>query len=379
MLLREYLETYTKDQLLEQARNLELKKCSKLRKAELIERIVEWFCAENVLRNRLTCLTKEQLTLFRRACEMPQEVSVHETIDAMLLNHFWMGSFEEPTDRFCVFEELAENFKKVEDEDFLEEQSQKGWLVKCVRFFINYYGVAPLEIVYELYKLKGKGSIDEMIDMLWEMPVDMIESCIFTMDKLGMQDLPKGHPIYSSKGLLIHIPVLEDEEFGDSLSQQKNKHFYLPSVQQIEEITGFGYEASASSYKKLKTFLMKQMHMSYDQAVTWCVQAWEGGYIGDSPTIVMNQMREAGVVFDNDQQMNEFVMLLVDAHNHTRRKENRGHSAVELGNRGTSFAMTSMGPKKAPVVREEKKIYANDPCPCGSGKKYKKCCGKAAT
>ncbi len=29
---------------------------------------------------------------------------------------------------------------------------------------------------------------------------------------------------------------------------------------------------------------------------------------------------------------------------------------------------------KAPVKREEKKIYPNDPCPCGSGKKYKQCC-----
>ncbi len=29
------------------------------------------------------------------------------------------------------------------------------------------------------------------------------------------------------------------------------------------------------------------------------------------------------------------------------------------------------------VKREEKKVYPNDPCPCGSGKKYKKCCGKA--
>lgn len=28
------------------------------------------------------------------------------------------------------------------------------------------------------------------------------------------------------------------------------------------------------------------------------------------------------------------------------------------------------------VKREGKKIYPNDPCPCGSGKKYKKCCGK---
>ena len=29
-----------------------------------------------------------------------------------------------------------------------------------------------------------------------------------------------------------------------------------------------------------------------------------------------------------------------------------------------------------PVVREEPKVGRNDPCPCGSGKKYKKCCGR---
>ena len=31
---------------------------------------------------------------------------------------------------------------------------------------------------------------------------------------------------------------------------------------------------------------------------------------------------------------------------------------------------------KAPKKREEKKVYPNDPCPCGSGKKYKQCCGR---
>jgi preprotein translocase subunit SecA len=29
-----------------------------------------------------------------------------------------------------------------------------------------------------------------------------------------------------------------------------------------------------------------------------------------------------------------------------------------------------------PYVREQPKIGRNEPCPCGSGKKYKKCCGK---
>ena len=34
--------------------------------------------------------------------------------------------------------------------------------------------------------------------------------------------------------------------------------------------------------------------------------------------------------------------------------------------------------KKKPVVRKDKKIGRNDACPCGSGKKYKNCCGKNA-
>ena len=34
--------------------------------------------------------------------------------------------------------------------------------------------------------------------------------------------------------------------------------------------------------------------------------------------------------------------------------------------------------KASGTVRKDKKIFPNDPCPCGSGKKYKKCCGKNA-
>lgn len=32
--------------------------------------------------------------------------------------------------------------------------------------------------------------------------------------------------------------------------------------------------------------------------------------------------------------------------------------------------------KSSRTIHVEKKVYPNDPCPCGSGKKYKKCCGK---
>ena len=32
--------------------------------------------------------------------------------------------------------------------------------------------------------------------------------------------------------------------------------------------------------------------------------------------------------------------------------------------------------KRSTTIVNEAKVYPNDPCPCGSGKKYKKCCGR---
>ncbi|MBO7374877.1 MAG: SEC-C domain-containing protein [Lachnospiraceae bacterium] len=34
--------------------------------------------------------------------------------------------------------------------------------------------------------------------------------------------------------------------------------------------------------------------------------------------------------------------------------------------------------KSSTTIKKDEKVYPNDPCPCGSGKKYKKCCGKNA-
>jgi preprotein translocase subunit SecA len=48
-------------------------------------------------------------------------------------------------------------------------------------------------------------------------------------------------------------------------------------------------------------------------------------------------------------------------------------SATSNGNGGESGEATATAVKT--IVREQPKIGRNDPCPCGSGKKYKKCCG----
>lgn len=416
MRLREHLADYTKEELLEQARSFEIRKCSGLRKAELIDRIAESFCTADMLRGRLSCLTKEQMQLFRKACVTPQDVSINEIMDGIQLYRYWIGYFEDPTDKFCVFEDVEEIFQQIDDEAFRAEQYKKGWMMKCIQFFINYYGIAPVEIIYELYKLKVKDTVDEMIDMLWEMPVDMVESCILTMERLGMQGWPKDNPIYSEKGLFIHIPVLEDKEFNYLLDRQMDKEFYIPSVQQIDEICRTGYEASSVAYKKLETFFMKKLSLTYEQAVSWCLQVWANSYEGESPAVVINKMTDANVVFDSNELIEELMGLLMSAHNNTRMKENRGHKPNELArrefaggmptivpgsshaaailkdaapqlqamgipfdlNEGADIIQTTIFPNglNGETITSEKKVYPNDPCPCGSGKKYKKCCGR---
>lgn len=415
MFLREYLTKYTKEELLDQARSFEIKKCSGLRKADLIDRIVDTFCAEEMLRSRLVCLTKEQMDLFRKACISPTAVSVNEVVDAMQLYRYWIGYFENPTDRFCVFEDVAVAFSKIDDKAFQLKQCRKGWLVKCIHFFIQYYGIAPIEVIYEMYRQKVKDSIDEMIEILWEMPVDIVESCLFTMDKLGMEGWPKENPLYSEKGIFVHLQLFENEEFAYLLRQQMDKDFYIPSAQQIDEICRTGYEASSSEYKKLESFFIKKLRLPYEQAVTWCLQVWANSYEGESPSKIINKMTEVNIVFE-EKMINELLELLVAAHNNTRMKENRGYKPSEIArkmpidkmptivpasskaaailkdaapqlqamgvpvdlNRNTDVIQTTMFPRglNEEPIRVEKKIYPNDPCPCGSGKKYKKCCGK---
>lgn len=415
MQLREYLTEYRKDELLEMARDLEIKKCSGLRKAMLIDQIIDAFCAENVLRMRLSCLTKEQMTLFRKACVAPQEVATGEIIDSMQLCRYLCGFFE-VDDRFCVFKEVAAGFKKIDDESFRADQKKKAWLMKCMNFFIEYYGIAPAEIIYQLYRLKEKDSIDDMISMLLDMPVDIVETGFFPLEMFGMEDWPREDPLYTEKGLFVHIPILENEEFEDLSDQQMDKDFYIPSVSQIEELCQEGYETSSLAYKKLEKFLTGKLSLPRDHATTWCLAVWANSYSGDSPTDIIDQMTESGVTFQSEAQMQEFVSLLMDAHNHTRMKENRGHKPVELvadafrGGMptivpGSSHAATMMEDATpyldrmgipydldgnadmitaamypnglgGKAVHVEKKVYPNDPCPCGSGKKYKKCCGK---
>ncbi|MCQ2532669.1 MAG: preprotein translocase subunit SecA [Saccharofermentans sp.] len=55
-----------------------------------------------------------------------------------------------------------------------------------------------------------------------------------------------------------------------------------------------------------------------------------------------------------------------------------GHAPSVIPTQATQVpGSTNQGPTSQPVKRDSSKVGRNDPCPCGSGKKYKNCCGKA--
>lgn len=64
------------------------------------------------------------------------------------------------------------------------------------------------------------------------------------------------------------------------------------------------------------------------------------------------------LVFDSEEEALVMYDHLVKLQNNTRMWNNNGYTPLELGE----------------IRANSQKIGRNDPCPCGSGKKYKKCC-----
>ena len=66
----------------------------------------------------------------------------------------------------------------------------------------------------------------------------------------------------------------------------------------------------------------------------------------------------------------EYAALLGNFLNNIRLRTNNGWTPDEL------LANSSVQNANAPFVRTHPTVGRHAPCPCGSGKKYKKCCGK---
>lgn len=116
---------------------------------------------------------------------------------------------------------------------------------------------------------------------------------------------------------------------------------------------------------------LKELADRYDQDVMTMVGFMDG--INDSlkepnPIETMDENTELNLVFDKELLYKNMVAAKADW-------------LYELPQWQEIFSDEDMKKlykeqKESGTIRKEKKVGRNDPCPCGSGKKYKKCCGR---
>ncbi|MGL4739943.1 MAG: YecA family protein [Sarcina sp.] len=82
---------------------------------------------------------------------------------------------------------------------------------------------------------------------------------------------------------------------------------------------------------------------------------------------IVNKFLVEGSVKSN-KEIDKLVKLLIGVYDNTRKWSNKGNTNRELN------IYSRLATKNELEGNTNKKVGRNDPCPCGSGKKYKKCC-----
>lgn len=238
MRLCEGLNGFTRDELKGFAACLGIKGCSKLKKDELIGQVENCFLSEAVFRKRVSYLTESQMKLFRKACGGPADVPKKgaDAVDAVRISFYLLGYFEEDQGALCIYEDVTESFKKIDDDEFAKENVKNGWLTSCLNFFNDYYQVAPIEVIYKLFSNKIDCSMDEMAGILDDMPEDMAEADVIPSEQL----LPGEHLerlLLSERGLLVTWDMLDsDDDLRSLLKDQNGKDFFIPGPKQMVDM-----------------------------------------------------------------------------------------------------------------------------------------------
>jgi len=100
--------------------------------------------------------------------------------------------------------------------------------------------------------------------------------------------------------------------------------------------------------------------MDVDAASAWSSQSqWLGLEVVDSAV-------------DGDRGTVEFIARYAVDGRELAHHERSRFARID----GAWFYEDGDGVRPKPVVKDASKVGRNEPCPCGSGKKYKKCCGR---
>ena len=263
--------------------------------------------------------------------------------------------------------EVAAVYDQINTPEFRTLRSQVNWLKDCLIMVSYLYVSAPAKTVYEMFKQRKGFDIgyDSFIELYHTIPE---KACICEL--AGDQ--------------LILKSALVNNIYKDIERRQGGRKFYIPSVDEILDYSENGYPTKSASYQRLGRFLLDEMKVSdavKDQVLFFIYKECS---MDGRMSAIMENLNQKGIQF-NDEQLEKFTKLIMEANNNTRMLEFRGYTPNEISGAVWPFATgrphTAMPNSFVPTAMpmqpaSARKIYPNDPCPCGSGKKYKKCCGR---
>lgn len=292
-------------------------------------------------------------------------------------------------------------------------------LRKYFNAMANLHGVIPLGKALEIIDSQNPGLVskEEFFAFAEIARHECEDYCILRDDELYLDGKVTGRLDW----LLIDIPLLYEHD--DALREvricQQNKEYYIPKKTELLRYDDSSYCEPTPQAQRLRDFLSGTLRLEPQDAETAFEEILlQTRCLGGGLQAMINVVEEVGGAF-SDRQMTEFVAIQQDFNNNTRMHHNRGYTPNEIlamakpedrvlkslafgpGIR-KSLADGSMDPDKlrrdfltmgvpdeqlrtlmlqaldeAQVsVPKAVKIGRNDPCPCGSGKKYKKCCGR---
>ena len=150
------------------------------------------------------------------------------------------------------------------------------------------------------------------------------------------------------------------------------------------EMHGFddAYEASAVEFDN-RIRSPERMLCSKCNTGTWHGK-WEQSWPTDVELAMANDMDGEGRVFTShplfkgsyNNEMDSYTLEQFEEDNKKRKddEEKEVERRKFMSLKSDEFYDQALWPRPEPFVRDEPKIGRNDLCPCGSGKKYKKCC-----
>ncbi len=226
------------------------------------------------------------------------------------------------------------------------------------------------EIIYEerLRVLNG----ESMRDVIYKMITDIAENCVdmaigddnnvdnWNFNELNSLLLPI-IPLESVTADRLNKPGkndLKQQLKGEAVKLYEAKEAEFPNPEQIRELE--------------RVILLKVIDRKWMGHIDDMDQLRQGAGLqayGQRDPLVEYKMAGYSMFDEMTQNIREDTVRLL-MHVKVEEKVEREQVAKVTGtNKDDSLA-------KMPVKRASAKVYPNDPCPCGSGKKYKNCCGK---